>query len=119
MTRSEYEAEFLRLYGIRKNLYDYVREVIINPRDGWTDGAHIRLMCETIQAFLEQDTVRGLIITMPPRHMKSTIISNALPAWFISNHPQADVIMASYALTLARDNARACRNLFDENDHRR
>ena len=102
----------------KHTLYGYVRHVVIEPRDGWTDGAHIRLMCDTIDGFLRQDERQGLIITMPPRHMKSTVVSNCLPAQYISNNPQAEVIMASYGFDLARDNARACRSLFDEPMHR-
>ena len=98
----------------KHTLYGYVRHVVIEPRDGWTDGAHIRLMCDTIDGFLRQDERQGLIITMPPRHMKSTVVSNCLPAQYISNNPQAEVIMASYGFDLARDNARACRSLFGE-----
>ena len=108
-----------RMWDTRTRLYGYVRHTVIEHRDGWTDGAHIRLMCDTIQAFLEGSEKETLIITMPPRHMKSTVVSNALPAWWLSNHPQGEVIMASYALSLARNNARACRDLFENEWHKR
>lgn len=116
---STLKAVACRMWDTRAKLYKYVLHTIINHRDGWTDGAHIRLMCDTIQAFLEQSEKETLIITMPPRHMKSTVVSNALPAWWLSNHPQGEVIMASYSLNLARNNARACRDLFENDWHRR
>lgn len=118
-TDAELESLVCRMYDTRTKLHKYVRHTIIEHRDGWTDGAHIRLMCDTIEAFLGQSEKETLIITMPPRHMKSTVVSNALPAWYLSNHPQGEVIMASYSLNLARNNARACRDLFDTEWHRR
>ena len=117
--REELASEIRTMVEVRDSLYGYVKHVVIEPRTGWKDGAHIRLMCDTIDDFLRQDERQGLIITMPPRHMKSTVVSNCLPAQFISRNPQKEVIMASYGLDLARDNARACRGLFDEPLHRR
>lgn len=117
--REELAAQIRTMVEVRDTLYGYVRHVVIEPRAGWRDGDHIRLMCDTIDDFLRQDEKQGLIITMPPRHMKSTVVSNCLPAQYISNHPQKEVIMASYGLDLARDNARACRSLFDEPLHQR
>lgn len=117
--RAELASEIRTMIEVRDSLYGYVKHVVIEPRTGWKDGAHIRLMCDTIDDFLRQDERQGLIITMPPRHMKSTVVSNCLPAQFISRNPQKEVIMASYGLDLARDNARACRGLFDEPLHRR
>lgn len=117
--RAELASEIRTMVEVRDSLYGYVKHVVIEPRTGWRDGAHIRLMCDTIDDFLRQDERQGLIITMPPRHMKSTVVSNCLPAQFISRNPQKEVIMASYGLDLARDNARACRGLFDEPLHRR
>jgi predicted phage terminase large subunit-like protein len=129
MTRT-YEVEYTgdlqalcrearKLAEAKGTLYGYVKHVIIEQREGWQDGAHIRLLCDTIQTFLESSPKRGLCISMPPRHMKSTIVSNALPAWYMSNYPQRDMIMASYAVSLARDNGRACRALMDDPMHKR
>ncbi len=111
--------EARRLYDAKRSLYQYVKLAIIEQRPGWTDGAHIRTVCDTVQRFIEDSKKRGLIITIPPRHMKSTIISNALPAWYISYHRQADVIMASYAVSLARENGRAFRDLMESPIHKR
>jgi len=44
-----------------------------------------------------------LVICMPPRHLKSTIGSVALPAWILGHNPAAKVICASYGEDLAKD----------------
>lgn len=106
-----------RMLLTRRNLYDYVKEVVLSLPN-YTDGAHIKLMCDTIQSFLESDRM-GLIITTPPRHMKSTICSECLPAWFISNNPQREVMIASYNQTQSRKMVRACRRKFEEHWHQR
>lgn len=117
--REDLSEQIRTMLEVRDTLYGYVKHVVIEPRNGWQEGAHIRLMCDTIDSFLRQDEKQGLIITMPPRHMKSTVVSNCLPAQYISRNPQKEIILASYGFDLARDNARACRALFDEPMHRR
>lgn len=40
--------------------------------------------------------VYNVAISMPPRHGKSYLVSEHLPAWFLSNYPQYSVLLASY-----------------------
>jgi len=49
--------------------------------------------------------VRRLIITMPPRMLKSLCASVALPAWFLGQNPAERVVVVSYADFLARSHA--------------
>ena len=49
--------------------------------------------------------------------MKSTIISECLPAWLICNHPQKEVVVASYNMDLAKRAARSVRLKFQEPEH--
>lgn len=101
----------------RLNFYDYVSRMVLS-RPHYVPGAHIARMCYSIQSFLESEH-RGLIVTTPPRHMKSTVCSECLPAWFLSNDPQhREVMIASYNQMQARKMARSCRRLFDEEWHR-
>ena len=100
----------------RVRFYDYVERMVLS-KPGYVHGRHIELVCDTIQSFLESDR-RGLIVTTPPRHMKSTICSECLPAWFLSNDPgRREVMLASYNQGQARKMARSCRKLFDEEWH--
>jgi len=46
-----------------------------------------------------------LLITMPPRHLKSVSASVALPAWLIGRNPGLKVMVASYGEELAREHA--------------
>ena len=49
--------------------------------------------------------VRRLIITLPPRTLKSLCASVALPAWFLGRNPSERVIVVSYSEVLARSHA--------------
>jgi predicted phage terminase large subunit-like protein len=49
--------------------------------------------------------VRRLIITLPPRTLKSLCASVALPAWFLGRHPSERVVVVSYSDVLARTHA--------------
>lgn len=114
--RDAFKAKFLRLTDAHEHLMGYVRETVLS-QPGYVCGDHIATICETIERFLQSDR-RGLAISMPPRHMKSTIGAECLPAWWLSNHPQGEVIIASYNQTQARKMARACRQRFDGDMHR-
>jgi predicted phage terminase large subunit-like protein len=49
--------------------------------------------------------VRRLIITLPPRNLKSICASVALPAWFLGQNPSERVVAVSYSDALARAHA--------------
>ena len=116
-TRSDLER--VRQLGdeMQSSLYRYIQETVL-AQPGYVDGAHIRTICETVQRFLEGDG-KGLAVSLPPRHMKTTIVSEALPAWWLSTHPQGEVIIASYNQSQARKMARSVRLAFDRESHRR
>lgn len=115
-TRQAFKDRYLRLDAAESHLYPYVRETVLS-QPGYVDGLHIRIICETIERFLDSDR-RGLMISMPPRHMKSTIGTECLPAWWLSKNPQGEVIIASYNQSQARKMSRACRQRFDTESHR-
>ena len=49
--------------------------------------------------------VKRLIITMPPRNLKSIIASVALPAWYLGHNPSERVVAVSYSDALAKTHA--------------
>ena len=52
-----------------------------------------------------------LILSVPPRHGKTVTVSRLFPAWFLAEHPDYRVILASYGMTLAQKNSRFARNI--------
>lgn len=52
-----------------------------------------------------------LIVNLPPRHLKSTIISVALVAWLMGHNPALRIIVASYSDELAEQLTRDYRRI--------
>lgn len=79
----------------------------------WIMAPHLKLLSQKII-----DVVTGriprLIVTMPPRHGKSELISRFTPAWFLGTHPDSKVILASYSDTFAASWGRAARDVMEE-----
>lgn len=58
------------------------------------------------------------IVSVPPRHGKSWLISRYTPAWFLSLFPERNVILASYEANFAAGWGRQARNFIQEHsDH--
>jgi hypothetical protein len=63
---------------------------------------------------LAKGEVRRLIITLPPRNLKSLCASVALPAWFLGHHPCERVVVVSYSDFLSRTHANDFRRLVND-----
>lgn len=55
--------------------------------------------------------IRFLILTMPPRHGKSELVSRRLPAWFMGRFPHLHGIVATYNDDFAADFGKEVRNI--------
>ena len=51
-----------------------------------------------------------LIVSMPPRHGKSELLSHWTPIWYLANFPNKRIILASYAADFAASWGRKVRN---------
>jgi predicted phage terminase large subunit-like protein len=70
------------------------------PGHDW-DAPHLLLLQEKLEA-IERGELRRLIVSMPPRHGKSELLSIHAPVWFLERDPTREIITASYGITLAR-----------------
>ena len=59
--------------------------------------------------------IKRLLITMPPRYMKSICASVAFPAWVLGRDPSKRIICVSYAADLSGKHARDCRLVIESN----
>lgn len=65
--------------------------------------------CEEVRA----GNKKRLIITEPPRHLKSITVSIALVAWWLGHEPSKKFMVASYSQELARQHAQQCRQIME------
>jgi len=68
---------------------------------------------------VESGEIDRLMVTMPPRHGKSELVSRRFPAWFLGRNPEAAIIAASYNAELAADFGRKVREIIQSDAARR
>ena len=67
---------------------------------------------DAISAYLaacEQGQITRLIINLPPRMLKSSMVSVAWPAWLLGRGPERRIMAASYAQSLSIKHSTDCR----------
>lgn len=65
---------------------------------------YIRAICFRLQSAVHEPGDR-LVITVPPRHLKSIIVAVAYVAWVLGRDPTRKLIVATYSEELARDHS--------------
>lgn len=65
---------------------------------------------------VERGEIKRLIISMPPRHGKSTLTSIYLPAHALGLDPGLEVVVASYTAGLSSDASKATRHLLQNSE---
>jgi len=81
----------------------------VTPQFTW-DWPHL----EYIRHYLDKITrgeLRRLIISIPPRHGKSSMVTVRYPAWLLERNPSMDIIIAAYNQNLANRFSRQIRNI--------
>ena len=58
--------------------------------------------------------IKRLMVSMPPRHGKSELVSRYFPAWFIGAFPDKRIILVSYEADFAATWGRKARDLLEE-----
>ena len=67
---------------------------------------------------VEKGEIQFLILTVPPRHGKSEIVSRRLPAWFLGRHPEQSVVVATYNDDFAKDFGADVRTIMQSSQYR-
>ena len=76
------------------------------PNRGW----YIDAMCHALAGSAEGRT-RRVLITLPPRHLKSITVSVAFVAWMMGKDPRLKFLVASYGADLASGLSRQFRQV--------
>jgi predicted phage terminase large subunit-like protein len=77
----------------------------------YTLAPHNERVIEALEA-VERGEIKRLIISMPPRHGKSQLVSIYFPAWFLGRNPDKRVILTAHTSDLAEAFSRQSRNCF-------
>lgn len=85
---------------------------VLEPGRKFVDGWHIKVICEHLEA-VASGQIKRLIITMPPRHMKSLLVSVIFPLWVWLRQPSKRFIVACYEMGLSLDLALKMKRLIE------
>jgi predicted phage terminase large subunit-like protein len=92
--------------------------VTLYPGKSFDDNWHIGAIVHALEQNLHGATPR-LIINLPPRHLKSFLVSVAWPAFLLGVDPSLKIFCVSYSDDLSKTIARDCRRLMSSDWYRR
>ena len=103
-----------------RHLRDFVRIAwpIVEPATPFVPGWHIDAIVEHLEA-VTLGEIRNLIINVPPRHMKSLLVSVFWPAWEWIRFPHRRWLYSSYAASLSIRDSVKCRRLIESSWYQR
>ncbi len=101
------------------SLHAYVRAAweLVEPQTPFVDNWHIGLICEYLQAVTDLE-IHNLLINIPPRHMKSLLVSVFWPTWSWITQPGLRWLTGSYATPLAVRDALKSRRILQSRWYR-
>jgi len=84
----------------------------LNPGQPYIDNYHIGAICHALGQ-CSVGTMKRLLITIPPRTLKSQCVSVAYPAWVLGRNPARKIIQVTYSAPLSNDLTRQTRMLVE------
>jgi len=82
----------------------------LNASTRFLPGPHLEVMASKLD-LCRRGKLRRLVVSLPPRSLKSHTVSVAFVAWLLGHDPAKQIICASYGQDLADKHARDCRTL--------
>lgn len=73
---------------------------------------YIHAICQALME-AHRGTEKRLVITVPPRHLKSITASVAFVAWMLGHNPRVRIMVASYSQDLARHHSNQTRMIME------
>ncbi len=106
-------AKVEREYATR-SLREFVRQAwhVVEPSTLFVPGWHIDAIIQHLEA-VTRGQLRNLLINVPPRHMKSLLVSVFWPAWEWIQYPERRWLYSCYGAQLSIRDSVACRRLIE------
>jgi predicted phage terminase large subunit-like protein len=95
---------------LRKDFFTFFRKAFaeLNPGTKFIPGGPAELISAKLESVYRYET-KNLIINIPPRYLKSQLVSVAFTAWWLGNRPSDEIMCISYSQDLADKFSRDCR----------
>ncbi len=104
----EISLKQIRTEQARRSLLSFTEYTFPGYQTNW----HHALIAKKIDEWLA-GKCKNLMVLCPPRHGKSELVSRRLPAFILGRHPDAEIICASYADSLAKRMNRDVQRIID------
>lgn len=114
MTLNQHEQEVLRQIAGQWRLTPATFMSKLT-RGQWIAAPWLKHVAAQVAAEVARGNAR-IIISAPPRHGKSELISVGTSAWFLENFPNRNVILTGYGADLMTGYGRRVRDMFRENE---
>lgn len=85
---------------------------IIEPQNELEWNWHHELICEYLQLAYERK-IKRLVINLPPRHLKSIIVSVLFPIWCWVKNPRIRFLFSSYSESLSTKHSKDRRDVLE------
>jgi hypothetical protein len=97
-----------------RRLRDFVLQAwaVLEPSTPFVQGWHIDAIIEHLEA-VTNGQIRNLLINVPPRHMKSLLVSVFWPSWEWMRWPERRWLYSNYAASLSIRDSIKCRRLIE------
>lgn len=113
---SDLEAELAR-----RDLHFFFQRFawpVLQPATPFKDNWHIGAICEHLTA-VKLGQIQKLLVNMPFRMLKSSLISHAFPAWDWVDNPSRQFLTASYSKDIATRDAVDSRRIIESEEYQR
>lgn len=108
----------------RKDFLKFVRFTMPDPSEPdnleaslYQDAKHHRAVCKVLEK-VERGHIPRLLVTFPPRHGKSELISRRFIPWLMGKDPYRNVIFATYNEEFSADFGADCRSIMESPQYR-
>ena len=88
-------------YIQKADLYIFYQEYIASKFTPRQKAPHIQRLSQELMYFNDTPTAKPLVINMPPRHSKSSLVTLAYPLWTYFNNPDLDILIVNNTQELA------------------
>jgi len=97
---------------MKRDLRNFIEQAwhVVEPGKQFKGGWHIDAICEHL-TYVSMGDIDDLIINIPPRHTKSTVVAVMWPAWEWTWNPSVQWLFATYASSLTLRDSVKCRRL--------
>jgi predicted phage terminase large subunit-like protein len=101
-------------YISEASLYEFLKQAwpIMEGKTPFIDNWHLKIIAEHLEACYRRE-IKNLLINIPPRTGKTSLISIAFPAWVWLQNPEEKFMYASYAQSLSTEHSLKCRRLIE------